>query len=229
MAVLLLFGMAGCSSFKDTPETDAAFAAYEQAVKQSIAHKKGKISVRTETSDNVIENKESIGIIEYEYSIDSQNKVTYSRTDLTDGQKVAEYKGDGKEAYQLDLQSEKWIADEENEAMLSNDTNVMNSLQLFRIDSNFNYAKQFLQSVEMKEIAGEKVIVFTLKGDAISDMMATTDKTAISRIMSAQTRSYYVNEKGDLDRIEIQTVQDIKYKGKPGQLVINMTVTLEYE
>lgn len=227
---LLLLGLTGCSTFEDTPETDAAFAAYEAAVLQTVGHKSGVISVVTKNKDTAVENKETLGVIDYTFSTDEQSKVTFERNDYTDGVPVASYKGDGKAAYQLDMETEKWVdVTEESAAMLTHETNYMNTLSLFRIDNGFRYSKQFLESVEMEEGGGEKVITFTLKNDAITGMLEYSDVRGIKRQMASQTRAYYVNEAGDIYKIVIDTVQNVKYEGRTGMLSTNITVTTKYE
>ena len=225
-----LFSFTGCSTFEDTPETDAAFAAYEAAVLQSVGHKKGAITVLTENCDTVIENKETVGVIEYSFTTDEDDRVTFERNDYTNGEPVAAYKADGKKAYQMDLQSGEWQdVTESSRALLNHRTNYMNTLSLFRIDNNFKYSKHFLESVTMEEAAGEKVIVFTLKGDKVTDMLEFSDQRKMQREMASQTRSYYVNAKGDVQKIVIDTLQNVTYQGKGGILSSKITVTTQYE
>lgn len=227
---LLLPGLTGCSTFKDTPETDAAFAAYEAAVSQTVGHKSGIITVVTENKDTAIENKETLGVIDYEFTTDAEGKVTFTRNDYTDGLPVAAYKGDGKAAYQMNMETEEWVdVTEESAAMLTHDTNYMNTLSLFRIDNGFRYSKQFFESVTMQETAGEKVITFTFKNDAVTGMLEYSDVRGIKREQASQTRTYYVNEAGDISKIVIDTVQNIKYEGKTGILSTKITVTTKYE
>jgi hypothetical protein len=230
VAAMLLLSLCGCSTFEDTPETEAAFAAYEAAVLQTVEHKQGKITVVTENKDTAIENKETLGVIEYTFSTDEANKVTFERNDYTDGLHVASYKADGESIWQMDMESETWSdVTEESAAMLNHDTNYMNTLSLFRIDNGFRYSKQFFESVTLAQEGGEKVVTFTLKNKAITDMLEFSDVRGIKRKMSSQTRSFYINEKGDIYKIVLDTVQDIKYQGKEGMLSTKITVTTEYE
>ena len=230
MVFLILLSFAGCNTFEDTPESDAAFAAYEAAVLQSIEHKKGSITVQTENKDTAIENKETIGVIEYSFFTDEEEHVSFERNDYTNGEPVAAYKADGKKVYQMDMQSGEWQdVTEESLPLLNHRTNYMNTLSLFRIDNNFKYSKHFLESVTMEEAAGEKVIVFTLKNDKVTDMLEFSDQRKIKREMSSQTRSYYINEKGDIQKIVIDTLQNVKYQGKSGKLSSKITVTTQYE
>lgn len=230
MILLILLSFAGCNTFEDTPETDAAFAAYEAAVLQSIGHKKGSITVLTENNDTAIENKETVGVIEYSFSTDEEDRVTYERNDYTNGEPVAAYKADGQKAYQMDLASGEWQdVTESGTALLNHQTNYMNTLSLFRIDNNFRYSKHFLESVTMEEAAGEKIIVFTLKNDKVTDMLEFSDQRKIKREMSSQTRSYYIDEKGDIQKIVIDTLQNVTYQGKSGTLSSKITVTTQYE
>ncbi len=227
---LLLLGLTGCSTFEDTPETEAAFAAYEAAVTQTIAHKSGIVTVVTNNKDTAVENKETLGVIDYEFSTDEEGKVTFTRNDYTDGVPVAAYKGDGKAAYQMNMETEEWVdVTEESAAMLSHDTNYMNTLSLFRIDNGFRYSKQFFESVVMEASAGEKIITFTFKNKAITDMLEYSDVRGIKRQQASQVRSYHINEAGDIYKIVIDTVQDIKYEGKTGKLSTLITVTTKYE
>lgn len=230
MIIVAVLGMAGCGGLKETPETDAAFDAYEAAIRQSIAHKKGHISVLTENVDTVIEKKSTVGVIEYEFSTDAENRVSFTREDYTDGVPVASYKGDGKKAYQLDKATGEWKdVTEESAEFLVHDTNYMNTLSLFRIDSNFNYSTYFLEELVMEEKDGEKVIKFTLANDAVTDMMEFSDSREISREMASQTRTYYVNKEGDISKIIIDTLQNIRYEGKEGTLSSKLTITPKYE
>ena len=230
MMILILLSFAGCNTFEDTPETDAAFAAYEAAVLQTIDHKKGSVTVLTENKDTAIENKETVGVIEYSFETDAEEKVTFERNDYTNGEPVAAYKADGEKAYQMDMQSGEWQdVTEDSVALLSHKTNYMNTLSLFRIDNNFKYSKHFLESVKMEEAAGEKVVIFTLKGDKVTDMLEFSDQRKIKREMSSQTRSYYINAEGDIQKIVIDTLQNVKYEGKSGILSSKITVTTQYE
>ncbi len=228
--VIILLSFGGCSTFEDTPETDAAFAAYEAAVLQSIGHKKGAVTVLTENKDTAVENKETVGVIEYSFSTDDQDRVTFERNDYTNGEPVAAYKADGEKAYQMDMASGEWKdVTESSSTLLNHQTNYMNTLSLFRIDNNFRYSKHFLESVTMEEAAGEKIIVFTLKNDKVTDMLEFSDQRKIKREMSSQTRSYYIDEKGDIQKIVIDTLQNVTYKGKSGTLSSKITVTTQYE
>lgn len=226
----VLLSCAGCTTFEDTPETDAAFAAYEAAILQSVGHKKGSVTVLTENKDTAIENKETLGVIEYSFTTDEEDRVSFERNDYTNGEPVAAYKADGEKAYQLDMQTGEWQdITESSVAMLKHRTNYMNTLSLFRIDNNFKYSKHFLESVTMEEAAGEKVIVFTLKNDKVTDMLEFSDQRKIKREMSSQTRTYYVNAAGDVHKIVIDTVQNVTYQGKNGTLSSKLTVTTQYE
>ncbi|MBQ8893294.1 MAG: hypothetical protein IJ043_02670 [Clostridia bacterium] len=225
----LLLGLCGCNTFEDTPETDAAFAAYEAAISQTIAHKKGAMTVVTENKDTV-ENTESVGVIEYHYTTDEENKVTFEREDYTNGEPVASYYGDGKAAYQMDQSTGEWVdVTEESEGMLNHDENYMNTLSLFRIDNNFRYSKHFYESVTMEEAGGEKVITFTLKDSAVTKMFSYSDEREIRRTMAGQYRSYYINEAGDVYKIVIDTTQEVVYKGTEGTLSNVITVQLNYD
>lgn len=225
----LLLGLCSCNTFQDTPETDAAFAAYEAAISQSIGHKKGSMTVLTENKDTV-EDTESLGVIEYTYTTDENNKVSFERNDYTNGELVASYYGDGTAAYQMDLSSGDWVDVTENsEEMLDHDENYMNSLSLFRIDNKFRYSKHFYESVTLEESGAEKVITFTLKNSAVTKMLSYSDEREIKRNMTGQYRSYYVNEAGDVYKIVIDTVQEIVYQGTEGTLSNVITVNLDYE
>ncbi len=230
IALMLLLSLCGCDRFEDTPATDAAFDAYEAAVAQSITHNKGEITVVTENTDTVIDNKKTLGVIEYSYQLDDEKNVIFERNDFTDDKLVASYYSkDGKSAYQMNFESGDWEdVTEDSRQMLKHETNIFNNLSLFRIDNNFRYSKRFYESVEMKEAEGEKVITFKLKNSAVTDMLAFADKREIRREMSAQSRSYYVNEKGDLYKIVIDTVQDITYKQDKGRLSTLLTVHINY-
>lgn len=224
----LLVSLCSCNRFVDTPETDAAFAAYEAAISQSIAHKSGSITVVTENADTV-EGTESLGVIEYTYTTDQDNKVSFERNDYTNGELVASYYSNGAAAYQMDFTTEEWVdVTEDSVQMLNHDDNYMNSLSLFRIDNKFRYSKHFYQSVNMEESGGEKVITFTLKNSAITKMLSYSDEREIKRNMASQYRSYYVNEAGNVYKIVIDTVQDIVYKGTAGTLSNCITVNIEY-
>lgn len=230
MILLILLSFAGCNTFEDTPETDAAFAAYEAAILQSIGHKKGSVTVLTENKDTAIENKETVGVIEYSFTTDEEDRVTFERNDYTNGEPVAAYKADGEKAYQMDMASGEWKdVTESSTTLLNHQTNYMNTLSLFRIDNNFRYSKHFLESVTMEEAAGEKIIVFTLKNDKVTDMLEFSDQRKIKREMSSQTRSYYIDKKGDIQKIVIDTLQNVTYKGKSGTLSSKITVTTQYE
>ncbi len=230
LIALLLVSFCGCDSFEDTPETDAAFAAYEAAVKQTVAHKKGAIKVTTVNEDSLDEKNNSQGTIEYTFSTDAEEKVTFERNDITNGELVASYKADGKAAYQLDLPSGEWLdVTEESKAMLQHSSNYMNTLSLFRIDHNFRYSKHFYESVAMEETEQGKVVIFTLKSKAVSDMFAHSDERQIRREQASQVRSFYINDEGDLEKIVIDSLQNVEYKGTAGQLKNCITVEMDYE
>lgn len=225
-----LFSLSGCDSFEDTPETDAAFAAYEAAVKQSIAHKKGAITVMTENKDTVVENVDSIGVIEYSYATDEAGKVSFERNDFTNGEEVAAYYSDGKAAFQMDMATGKWVdVTEVSGAMLEHDKNIFNNLSLFRIDHNFRYSKRFYESVSMEEAQGEKIITVVIKNSELDAMFDLSDEKEIRREMCSQVRKFYVNEEGDFYKIAIETLQNVTYKGKSGTLSNKIDVTLNYE
>lgn len=229
MCAALLLGLCSCNTFQDTPETDAAFDAYEAAIRQSIEHKKGSMTVLTENKDT-IEDTESLGVIEYSYTTDENNKVSFERNDYTNGELVASYYGDGTAAYQMDLTTEEWVdVTEDSAAMLDHEDNYMNSLSLFRIDNKFRYSKHFYESVTMEEAEGEKVITFTLKNSAVTKMLSYSDEREIKRNMSSQHRTYYVNEAGNVYKIVIDTVQEVVYKGAEGTLTNVITVNIDYE
>ncbi len=227
---ILLLGLCGCDTFEDTPETDAAFAAYEAAVKQTVAHKKGSIKVSTLNEDTVDPANNSKGVIEYSFTTDDEGKVTFERNDITNGDLVASYKADGTAAYQLDLPSGEWLdVTKDSKAMLTHSTNYMNTLSLFRIDNNFRYSKHFFESVTMEETETGKVIYVTLKSKAVTDMFAHSDERSIRREQTSQVRSFHINDKGDLEKIVIDSLQKIEYKGTPGQLKNVITVEMDYE
>ena len=229
LVIALLLGLCSCNTFEDTPETEAAFAAYEAAVKQSIAHKKGSMTVETKNKDT-IENTDTLGVIDYDFTTDESGLVSFERNDYTDGVLVASYYGDGTKAFQMDLETEKWVdVTKDSKAMLKHDTNYMNTLSLFRIDNEFRYSKHFYDSLTMTEEEGKKVITFTLKSSAVTKMFEYSDEREIRRNMASQTRSYYVNEAGDLEKIVSDTMQDVLYKGTEGTLTNVITVTMDYE
>lgn len=227
---LLLIGLCGCNRFQDTPETYAAFAAYEEAVRQTIAQKAGEITVVTKNQDTVVEKTESLGVIEYSFRVDDQNRVSFERNDFTNDEMVASYYGDGKAAYQMDLSTDKWI-DVTNVSgdMLDHDKNIFSNLSLFRIDHNFRYSKRFYESVTMEEAEGEKIITVVIKNSELDQMFSMTDEKGIRREMASQTRKYYIDEEGIISKIIIDTAQNITYKGNSGILTNLITVTLDYE
>ncbi len=228
---LLTSSLCGCNlfvNFEDTPETDAAFAAYEAAIKQSIAHDSGEILITTKNTDS-IEGTETNGTIDYTYSIDEEGRVSFERVDYTNGEKVASYYGDGQSAYELDMETGKWLdATEALKPFLDRDQNTMNTLALFRIDSNFKYNKRFYESIKRTESDGDQVITVELKSSEITDMMSYSDEREIQREMASQTRSYYVNQSGDIYKIVVDSVQNVLYKGDPGVLSSVMTVDIKY-
>lgn len=227
LVAAMLLGL--CSCFRDTPETKAAFAAYEAAVKQSIAHKKGSIIVETKNIDTVL-NTESLVVTDYDFVTDENDKVSFERNDYNDGALAASYYADGKKAYQMNLETDQWVdVTEDSKEMLNHHTNYMNTLSLYRIDNNFSYSKHFYKSLTMKEEGEQKVITFVLKSSAISQMFEMSDKRGLKRTMSAQSRSYYVGKSGDLEKIVINMEQDVVYKGQKGTLTNVITVTMDYE
>ncbi len=229
LTAALLLGLCSCDGFEDTPETDAAFAAYEAAVMQSIAHKKGAITVVTENKDT-IEETETLGVIEYSFTADERDRVSFERNDYTNNELVASYYGDGTSAYQMDFTSGEWVdVTEDSKIMLDHKTNYMNSLSLFRIDNQFRYSKHFYESVTMEEAEGEKVITFTLKNKAVTDMLEFSDEKGIRREMANQYRAYHVNKAGDIYKIVINTLQNVVYQGTEGTLSNVITVNLNYQ
>ncbi len=229
LAVVLLLGLCSCDGFEDTPETEAAFAAYEAAILQSTAHKKGEITVAT-VNKNTIEKTETLGVIEYSYTTDENDKVSFERNDFTDGDLVASYYGDGAAAYQMDFTTGKWVdVTKDSKLMLTHGTNYMNTLSLFRIDNQFRYSKRFYESVTMKEEKGEKIITFTLKNKAVTEMLDFSDEKGIRREMAHQYRAYYVNEAGDVYKIVIDTLQNVEFKGEKGTLSNVITIDINYK
>lgn len=227
--IAVCFGLTACSGFEDTPETDAAFAAYEAAVKQSVLHKKGQISVYTENEDTVVENTKTAGVIEYAFEVDENDAVSFERNDFTDGKPVAAYYADGKAVYEMEMETGEWKDITESSAeLLVRSSNYFNMLALFRIDHNFRYSKRFYESVSMEEADGGKTIRFVLKSNAISNMFTLSDERGIRREMASQTRTFTVNEKGDLEKIVIDSRQNVLYQGSSGTLANVITVTLDY-
>ncbi|MBQ4052551.1 MAG: hypothetical protein IJD09_02775 [Clostridia bacterium] len=228
--IVCLLSLGGCNTFEDTPETDAAFAAYEAALRQTLDTTAGAVSVKSINTDT-LHDKESVGIIEYSFTTNADRRVTFERNDYTNGELVASYYGDGNKAYQMDLITDEWIdVTEDSVGMLVHDTNYFNTLSLFRIDNNFNYSKRYYQSVVMTDGEdGGKVITFTLKSDVISDMFSYTDDKSMKREMTNQTRSYYVNEKGDLYQIVISSSQNVSIDDKKGILSGVITVLVDFK
>ncbi len=226
----LLLGLCSCSTFKDTPETDAAFAAYEAAIRQSIAHRSGSITVVTETEDQVVNQTNSLGVIEYSFTVNEENQVSFERNDYTNGDLVASYYGDGAAAYQLNFETGEWTdVTESSKEMLNPDTNYMNTLSLFRIDHEFRYSKRFLESVAMTDtVEGGKQVAFTLKPSAVSDILAASDEKGIRRTMANQSRTYSISATGDVTEIVINTLQNVTYQGNSGMLSTVITVHLDY-
>ena len=228
LAFVLLLALCSCDTFEDTPETEAAFDAYEASIRQSIAHKTGAITVVTNNKDT-LEDTETLGVIEYSYSTDDANKVSFERKDYTNGELVASYYGDGAAAYQMDLSTDEWVdVTEESASMLEHESNYMNMLTLFRIDNNFRYSKQFFESLTMEEAEVENVNTFTQKNDAVTEMMSYTDEKELRREMASQYRSYYVNAEGNVYKIVIDTEQNVEYKGTAGTLTNLITVHIDY-
>lgn len=227
---ILVLGLCSCDRFEDTPETDAAFAAYEEAIKRIIACKSGTVSVQTVNKDT-LENTESVGVIEYSYITDENSRVSFDRKDYTNGELVASYYGDGTAAYQMDLTTDEWIdVTETSGDMLEHDKNYMNTLSLFRIDSDFRYSKQYYESVVLEEVEeGGRVITFTLKSSVISDMFSYTDDREMKREMTHQYRSYYVDASGELYKIVIDSSQNVSLSGKEGVLSNVITVLVDFK
>ncbi len=226
----LIIGLSSCYSFKETPETDAAFSAYESAIKKTVTRMSGSVSVQTVNKDT-LNNTESVGIIEYSFSTNEERKVSFERQDYTNGELVASYYGDGEKAFQMDLTTDQWIDVTKNSLpMLTHDTNYMNTLSLFRIDNGFRYSKRYLDTLTMEEGEdGEKIITFTLKGDVISDAFSYVDNKKMKREMTHQSRSYYVNAEGDLYKIVIDSSQDVSLGEKKGTLSGIITVLVDFK
>ena len=230
MIVLMTVGLCSCDRFEDTPETDAAFAAYEAAIQKILACKSGTVSVQTVNKDT-LENTESTGVIEYSFSTDESDKVNFERNDYTNGELVASYYGDGVSAYQLDLSTDQWVdVTESSEDMLNHKKNYMNTLSLFRIDSDFRYSKRYYESVVMEDgNDGGKIITVTLKSSVISDMFSYTDDRDLKREMTHQHRSYYLDAQGELYKIEIDSSQNVSINGTSGVLSNLITVLVDFE
>ncbi len=230
MICLMMLGLCGCDRFEDTPETDAAFAAYEAAIQQILACRSGAVSVQTVNKDT-LENTESTGVIEYSFSTDENNRVSFERKDYTNGELMASYYGDGTAAYQMDLTTDEWAdVTESSKEMLDHKKNYMNTLSLFRIDSDFRYSKQYYESVVMKDgESGGKVITFTLKSSVISDMFSYTDDREMKREMTHQYRSYFIDDQGSLYKIEIDTSQNVSINEKSGVLSNFITVLVDFK
>lgn len=229
LAVMML-GLCSCSTFEDTPETDAAFAAYEAALKQTVSRNSGSVSVETVNKDTLAAT-ESVGIIEYSFVTNEERRVSFERNDYTNGELVASYYGDGSKAYQMDLTTDQWVdVTADSAAMLVHETNYMNTLSLFRVDNNFRYSKRYLESLKMEDTEdGGKVVIFTLKSSALNEMFAYLDARKLKREMTHQTRSYYIDPQGDLFKIVIDSSQNVSLDGKEGVLsnVINVLVDFQ--
>ncbi len=234
IAVFLLIStllcLCACDRFEDTPETDAAFAAYESAVRKMLDYKAGSVSVQTVNKDT-LHQTESVGVIEYSFSSNPESRVSFERNDYTNGQLVASYYGDGNNAYQMDLTTDEWLdVTKDSAAMLVHQTNYFNTLALFRIDNNFTYSKRYYESVEMQDGEdGGKVVSFTLKSSAISDMFHYTDAKNMKREMTHQSRAYHINTDGDLYKIVIDSSQNVSIDDQKGVLSSTITVLVDFK
>ena len=230
MLAACLVGLCSCSSFEDTPETDAAFAVYEDAILKTVSQKSGTVSVQTVNKDT-LNQTESVGIIEYEFVTNEKDRVTFERNDYTNGQAVASYYGDGEKAYQKDMTTEEWVdVTAESAQMLVHQTNYLNILSLFRVDNNFRYSKKFFESLVMEEgEEGGKIVTFTLKSSVLNEMFAQFDDRKLKREQTHQTRSYYVDGQGELYKIVIDSSQNVSLDGKEGVLSNVITVLVDFQ
>ena len=229
IGLLLITLLSGCNNFDDTPESNAALDAYIEAVKKSLERKSSTARIDVYISDNIIENTEKQSEIIFKYSINDEGLVSFEREDYTNNELTAQYRSDGYKVETFDMQSNQWVdSTEQNKAFLSEKTNSITNMQLFRVDNNLKINKRFLSTASISEWENGGVCVkIVLDDKQVSNVMELYEAKGYIRKSSGQTREYYINDQGIITMIKINTSQQIQHNAEFGSIVNNMTITYE--
>ena len=227
VSLVCLLACSSCSGLKLTPEMEESIDMYTDAVSSAEKAKGGRISVVSVIDDDAIEFKTTETTIDFEYSVEG-DKVIFERFDTLNGEKTAKYKCDGNKIEVYDFDKEKWSdTTDQNKEYLDVKKNPLTSLTLFRVDSNKKVDTNLLTDIKRFTEDEYTVIEFTLKDESVSSVMSYTKADGIVRESAGHTRSYYLDEKGELVKINIEAVQDIITNGTSNKYTTKMTVLIK--
>lgn len=227
LSVFMILSLASCSTLEITDEMQNAMDEYLSAVAKSEIKTMGKIKVESVLDDNAIEFKKTKSVIDYSFEVVDE-KVKFERVDYLDDKENAKYTSDGEKVLAYDYNSLEWTdKTAENKQFLSSKNNPFVTLSLFRVDSNKKIRKEYLTDIKSYEKDGEKVIEFTLKNSAVSEVLGLHKANGIVRESTKHTRSYYINQEGYISKIVIFATQDIISNGEVGKYSSEMTVICE--
>lgn len=229
IGVLFITLLGGCSNFDDTPESNAALDVYIEAIKKSLERKNGCARITVTSSDDIIEKTESETEIVFQYTINDEGLVSFDREDFTNGEYTARYRADGYKVESFDFETNQWVdCTEENKPYLSEKTNSITTMQLFRVDNNLKINKRFLSTASQSDWEnGGKCIKIVLDDEQISKVMDLYEAKGYIRKSAGQTREYYINGDGIVSMIKINTTQQIQHNSEFGNVVNSMTITYE--
>lgn len=213
-----------CSDLKITEDMQKAIDVYTQAVAQSETRSEGKVVFNSVTDDKALEFKRTQTTVNFEYTV-KDGKVSFTRTDLLDGTESAKYQSNGSTVEKFDYSNSTWIdATEENKDLLTASSNPFITLSLFRVDNKLRLRTDYLKDITMTDENDVKVVTFTLKDSTVSDVLAFYKADGIVRESAGHTRKYYINSKGYIEKIIINTTQQIITNGTAGDYVTEMIV-----
>ncbi len=226
ICIIILFNLSSCNSFKITDEMQKSVDKYISAVTSFSQKPSGNLNVTTVVEDNAIEYKTTKSQIEYEYTVNEQ-KVLFTRKDYLNGEENASFKSDGEKVLSFDYELQDWVdKTDENKSFLSVKNNPFVTLSLFRIDNNYKVKANYLSDI-VERNEGEYIIIeFTLKDSTVSTVLGYNKADGIVRNSAGHTRSYFINSKGELEKIVIVALQDVVNNGKEGSYKSTITVEI---
>ena len=228
IAVLVILLLPSCSGIKLDDNMKAGIDSYISAVEKSEKRPAGNVTVVSTCEDNAIEFKNTESVIECSYEV-RDGKVIYSRSDTLNDKLAGEYESDGTKVMYREAGSSEWVdKTEENKKFLSQETNPLTTLSLFRVDSKHKVNTDYITDIKYNSVPDENGLTsveFTLKDSTVSDVLSYSKVKGIVRSSAGHVRTYYIDGDGYISRITVSTVQIIFNNGKEGSYRTDMTVT----
>ena len=224
LCIFILLFICGCSDLKITEDMQQAIDVYTQAVAQSETRSEGKVVFNSVTDDKALEFKRTQTTVNFEYTV-KNGAVCFTRSDFLDGTESAKYRSDGSIVEKFDYSNSTWVdVTEENKDLLKASANPFITLSLFRVDNKLRLRTDYLKDITMTDENGVKVITFTLKDKTVSDVLAFYKADGIVRESAGHTRKYYISSDGYIEKIIINTTQQIITNGTAGEYITEMVV-----